>query len=211
MDAYAPTVSLLLQQLPQHEEEEPIPGAKKFLELLKAAEKPLYEGRAMSLLKAVARLTNLKCEYNLPYRAVNGIASFMKDICPNNNDMVGNYYETKKLLAGLELPHCKIDVCPNSCMLFWKKTDGLDRCSICDEERYLRTSKERRHIPRKQLIYFPIGPRLQRLYATKKTAENMRWHHEHKCPPRVMTHPSDSEAWKHLTLPILHLLPNHVM
>jgi len=112
--------------------------------------------------------------------------------------MVGNYYEVKKLLAGLQLPHRKIDVCPNGCMLFWNEADGLHRCSFCDERRYLGTNKEGRQIPRKQLIYFPIGPRLQRLYATKKTAENMRWHHEHKRPPGVMAHPSDSEAWKHL-------------
>jgi len=176
MDAYAPTASLLLQELPQHEEKEPILEAKRFLQLLKAVERPLYEGCVMSLLKAVARLINLKCEYNLPRRAVDGIASFMKEIFPNNNDMVGNYYEIKKLLAGLELPHRKIDVCPNGCMLFWKETEGLDRCSICDEGRYLRTSKEGRQIPRKQLLYFPIGPRLQCLYATQKTAKHMRWH-----------------------------------
>jgi len=42
----------------------------------------------------------------------------MKEICPNNNDMVDNYYEIKKLLAGLELLHHKIDVYPNGCMLF---------------------------------------------------------------------------------------------
>jgi len=104
----------------------------------------------------------------------------------------------KKLLAGPQLPHHKIDVCPNGCMLFWKGAKGLDRCSFCDEGRHLRTSKQRRQIPRKQLIYFPIGPQLQRLYATKKTAESMRWHHEHKRPPGVMAHPSDSKAWKHL-------------
>ena len=112
--------------------------------------------------------------------------------------MVGNYYEVKKLLAGLQLPHRKIDVCPNGCMLFWKEADGLDRCSFYDERRYLRTSKDGRQIPKKQLIYFSIGPRLQRLYATKKAAESMRWHHEHKCPPGFMAHPYDSEAWKHL-------------
>jgi len=128
----------------------------------------------MSLLKAVARLTNLKCEYNLPHRVIDGIASIMKEICPNNNDMSSNYYEVKKLLAGLKLPHRKIDVFRNGCMLFWKEADGLDKCSICDEGRYLRMSKEGRQIPRKQLIYFSIGPRLQRLYAIKKIAENMR-------------------------------------
>jgi len=177
---------------------EPIADAKKFLQLIQAAERPLYEGCEMSLLKAVAQLANPKCEYDPPHRAVDGIVSFIKDICQNNNDMVGNYYEMKKLLAGLQLPHHKIDVCPNGCMLFWKGAEGLDRCSFCDEGRYLRTSKQGRQIPRKQLIYFPIGPRLQRLYATKKTTESMRWHHEHKRPLGVMAHPSDSEAWKHL-------------
>ena len=59
-------------------------------------------------------------------------------------------------------------------------------------------SKEGKLTPWKQLIYFPIDPRLLRLYATKNIAENMTWHHEHKCSPGVMSHPSDSEAWKHL-------------
>jgi len=55
-------------------------------------------------------------------------------------------------------------------------------------------SNDRRQILRKQLIYFLIGPRLQRLYAMKKTVENIRWHHKHKRRPRVMAHPSNSEA-----------------
>jgi len=118
MAAYAPMTSLMLQEATHQEEEEPNAEAKRFVQLLKAAEKPLYEGCPMSLLKAVARLTNLKSEFNLPHRAVDGIASFMKEICPNNNEMAGDYYEIKKLLAGLELPHRKIDACPNGCMLF---------------------------------------------------------------------------------------------
>ena len=39
-------------------EEEPFLDAKRFIQLVQAAEKPLYEGSNMSLLKAVARLTN---------------------------------------------------------------------------------------------------------------------------------------------------------
>lgn len=67
MDAYAHTTSLLLQELPHHEQHEPIPEAKRFPELLKTPERPLYEGCEMSLLKDVARLTNLKCECNLSH------------------------------------------------------------------------------------------------------------------------------------------------
>ena len=67
MDAYTPVTSLLLQEATLNTTHEPIPEAKRFLQLLQAAEKPLYEGCEMSLLKAVARLTNLKSEYNLPH------------------------------------------------------------------------------------------------------------------------------------------------
>jgi len=66
-NAYSPVTSLMLQEAMHQEEQEPNAEAKRFLELLKAAEKPLYEGCQRSLLKAVARLTNLKCEFNLPH------------------------------------------------------------------------------------------------------------------------------------------------
>jgi len=55
----------------------------------------------MSLLKAVARLTNLKCEFNLPLRAVDRIPLLMKEMCPNDNEMSLNFYETKRLSASL--------------------------------------------------------------------------------------------------------------
>jgi len=95
----------------------------------------------MSLLKVGTRLTNLKCEFDLPHLAVDGIASLMKAMCPNDNEMTTNFYETKKLLAGLELPHHKIHVYPNGCMLFWKDADDLENCSVSGAERYIKETK----------------------------------------------------------------------
>ena len=129
---------------------------KRLLEFLKA-HRGHCEGCQLSLLKAIAQLTNLKCGYNIPHQAVDGIASFMREICPNNDNMVGNYDEVKKLLTGLELPHRKIDIYPDGCMSFWKETDGLDRFSICNVGRYLRMSKEGRQIP--CLLYTSPSPR----------------------------------------------------
>ena len=106
MDVYAPMMSLLMPGATSNEDQEPIPEAKRFMQLLQAVEKPLYEGCEMSLLKAAARLTNLKYEYNLPHRVVDAIAALMKEICSDTNDMAGNYYEIKKLLAGL---NCHIE------------------------------------------------------------------------------------------------------
>lgn len=81
--------------------------------MLKGAKKPLYDGCNLSLLSLAARSTNIKCEYDVPHKAIDNIASLIKEIWPNDNKMTDTFYKTRKLLNGLELPHQKIDVCPN--------------------------------------------------------------------------------------------------
>jgi len=80
----------------------------------------------------------------------------------------------------------------------WKDTVEFEKCTICGAERWFtRKTVRGKKIPKKVLIYFPIGPRLQRLYATKNVAEHMTWHHEHQRTDNFMEHPSDGKAWKH--------------
>ncbi|XP_021867293.1 uncharacterized protein [Spinacia oleracea] len=177
--------------------EEPLPEYKKFFDMLKAAEEPLYDGCKLSLLSVAARITNLKCEYNMPNKAIDDVASLVKEICPEINYMTDTFSRTRKLLDGLELPHHRIDVCPNGCMLFWKEHKDLNECLICKANRYKTSRSKSKRSLRKVLFYLPIAPRLQRLYATKSTAEQMRWHAENPRVEGVMSHPSDGEAWKH--------------
>ncbi|XP_048498370.2 uncharacterized protein LOC104900813 [Beta vulgaris subsp. vulgaris] len=146
-------------------EEEPNDEAEKFFELLKAADSPLYEGSKVSVLEISSRIISLKCEYNLPHRCVDGFASLFNEVIPNNNQMSTTFYDTKKVLKGLQLPHEKIHACRNGCMLFWKGDAHLVKCSVCECDRYKKTPKGKL-IPEKVLTYFPIKPRLQRLYAT---------------------------------------------
>nr|GEW13436.1 hypothetical protein [Tanacetum cinerariifolium] len=52
-------------------------------------------------------------------------------------------------------------------------------------------------VPKKVLCYFPIIPRLQRLYKSSHTANEMIWHATEKCTePGKMQHPVDGKAWK---------------
>lgn len=74
----------------------------------------------------------------------------------------------------------------------------MDVCSICGAQRYIGKTVRGQKIPKKVLFYFPIGPRLQRLYETKNVAEHMMCHHEHPHIEGFMEHPGDGEAWKHL-------------
>ena len=46
----------------------------------------------------------------------------------------------------------------------------------------------------------PLKSRLQRLYASRSSAEHMRWHYEHRREDDVLYHPSDGAAWKHFNL-----------
>ncbi|XP_058009346.1 uncharacterized protein LOC131183171 [Hevea brasiliensis] len=52
-----------------------------------------------------------------------------------------------------------------------------------------------KRIPKKILRYFPLKPRLQRLFMSTKTASLMRWHKDKRVDDGVMRHPADSMAW----------------
>jgi len=98
----------------------------------------LYDGCQSSLLSIAVRITNLKCEYNISNRVVDGSTSLIKDICLDDNKFAYTFYGTKKLLAGHEIPHERIDVCPKRCMLFCKEAAHLDKCEVCHVDCYLR-------------------------------------------------------------------------
>ena len=114
-----------------------------------------------------ARLINLKCEYNIPHRAIDGFALLPKDIYHDDNRMTEIFYATKKILAGLKMPHERINVCPKGCMLFWKDVAYLDKCKVCYAQWYRNKTLKGKLTAKKQMIYFPLTPRLQRLYARR--------------------------------------------
>ncbi|XP_047949378.1 uncharacterized protein LOC125195243 [Salvia hispanica] len=61
---------------------------------------------------------------------------------------------------------------------------------------------EKRKIAQNVLWYFPVKPRLQRLFMSTKTASDMRWHAENLTKDGYMRHPADSSAWN--TFDTLH-------
>ena len=86
-------------------------------------------------------------------------------------------------------------------MLFWKQEKNLDFCKICNVSRWKTnahspTGNQRKKVPRKVLRHFPLIPRLQKLYAVKSTAKDMRWHAEERHDDGILRHPADSDAWK---------------
>ncbi|XP_065867486.1 uncharacterized protein [Euphorbia lathyris] len=184
-------------------EEEPNPESKKFFAMLSSLDEELYPGcDNHSVLSMMARLLNIKSENHITERCFDSILELLHEALPSGNKMAKNFYETKKLIQGLGLPVEKIDCCVRWCMLYWRVDNALLNCKVCGHARYKtrRGSGKHKMIPFRKMFYFPLTPRLRRLYASRATAEHMRWHHEHVCDEGTMCHPCDSEAWKHFNI-----------
>jgi hypothetical protein len=98
----------------------------------------------------------------------------------------------------LSLGYQKIDLCPNFCMIYYLENAEMTECMTCGHSRYKpRTDMGKNLMAYKKLRYFPITPRLQRLFMSPRTAEHMIWHQSHNTVDGVMVHPFDGEAWKH--------------
>ena len=83
-----------------------------------------------------------------------------------------SFYEAKKTINKLGLHYTKIDACPNDCMLYFREDANRDFYKKCKKSRWKAkkkgtigaTSNKRKKIPAKVLRYFPLKPRLQRMF-----------------------------------------------
>jgi len=103
-----------------NEDEKPNIDAKKFYEMLNAANQPLYSGcrEGLSKLSLAARMMNIKTDHNLPESCMNEWADLFKEYLLEENVSAGSYYEIQKLVYSLGLPSEMIVVCINNCMIY---------------------------------------------------------------------------------------------
>ncbi|WCJ39870.1 hypothetical protein M5689_020822 [Euphorbia peplus] len=192
----------LEEPIPQYE---PNDEASKFLKLLEDAKQKLYPGcENFSKLSFVVKMFQIKCLHGLSDTSFNSIMKLFKEALPTGETLPANFYETKKMIRALGLGYKKIHACENDCMLFWKENSKAESCLVCGESRWknisnssnvAKLSKRGKCIPRKVLRYFPLKPRLQRLFMSSKTAEDMTWHHNQRVKDKILRHPADSDLW----------------
>ncbi len=94
----------------------------------------------------------------------------------------------------------KIDACENDCMLYYKENSKANQCSVCHHSRWKTNNKDSKgngkKVSWKVLRYFPLKPRLQRLFMSMKIAADIRWHHDERLNDGVLRHPANAKAWK---------------
>lgn len=178
--------------------QEPNADAQKFYRLLKQYQEPLtVEGTTMSKLSYIVKLLHLKVLNKWSDSSFDSLLKLQRQAF--GTELPDSYYEAKKLIKDLGLDFQKIDACQNDCILYWKEYENLNECPTCGLSRWKsfdKGSSKAVKVPHKVLRYFPLKPRLQRLYMSRKTAKDMIWHKEDKCNDNIMRHPRDSFAWK---------------
>ena len=106
----------------------------------------------------------MKSEHHMSDRCFDDVCQLMKELLPVDNIMPDNFYNTKKLVKGLGLPVEKIDSCYNGCMIFWGEDSNLTCCKFCVHA-WFKPGRQGsvgqvKHVPFKQMYYFPLTPRL---------------------------------------------------
>ena len=138
---------------------------RHFDKLEEDAKRELYlDYTDYSILKLVIEMLNVKVMTNLSNKRLDMMLELLTKVLLKSNLVPRSTYEAKKILRDLGMSYEHIDACKNDCALFWKENENLDKCLVCEAPRYKDTRAQGKMIPHKVLRYFPLTPRLRRLY-----------------------------------------------
>jgi len=166
-----------------------------FVKVLEDAKHALCPGSVQSRFSFLVRLLHIKSYYRVSNTTFSAFLKLLSGSFPNCC-LPDSYDKAKKYLKELGLGYELIDVCDNNCVLFRKGLEKHDICPKCKESRWVDGDATKR-IPKKILRYFPLIPRLKRMFANKATSEETRWHKDKRVAvENEMTHPADGLAWK---------------
>ncbi|KAL6219265.1 hypothetical protein ACLB2K_012471 [Fragaria x ananassa] len=146
--------------------------AQKFYKLLEDANTDLFLGARVKKLEFLVRLYDIKSSHSNSDGSFEETLDLLRDTFPKSTILPKNFHKTKKLIKDIGLSYENIDACPND-------YGGKPKAA-------------------KTLRYFPLAPRLQRLYMSRHTADDMSWHSKIRTKDGVLRHPADSPAWAHL-------------
>ncbi|GJR70997.1 zinc finger, PHD-type containing protein [Tanacetum coccineum] len=148
----------------------------------------------------MAKFTYFKVKGKLTDSIFNEMLEFFQNVFPTAKGykLPPSYYAIKKTFKTIGLGYESIHACVNDCFLFRGDANkDVHFCPVCNTSRWKDSNTPGKKVPKKVLRYFPIIPRLQRLYKSSHTAKEMTWHATGKCTePGKMQHPVDGRAWK---------------
>lgn len=182
--------------------------AAKLQRMIDDHQKLLYPGcqQGHKKLGTTLEFVQWKAKNGVSDKAFQGMLNIVKKILPENNELPSTTYEAKQIICPLGLDVQKIHACPNDCILYrGDEYEKLDACPVCEALRYkirrddpgdVEGQSPKKRVPAKVMWYFPIIPRLKRLFRNKANAKLMRWHKEDRKEDEMLRHPADGAQWR---------------
>ena len=159
-----------------------------------AATLPLYEDSTLSMLCATLLIVNCCKTHGVSNTFTNELLMLLSmSILPAGNCLPKTEYEASKILRRLGLSYNMIHACPNGCCLFKGDLEDVEKCPVCEHDRYRRCGRSR--VPTLILRHFPLIPQLQRMFSSKKLSKLNVWHYFNKSVDGKMRHTADSPQW----------------
>nr|AAX92775.1 transposon protein, putative, CACTA, En/Spm sub-class [Oryza sativa Japonica Group]ABA93319.1 transposon protein, putative, CACTA, En/Spm sub-class [Oryza sativa Japonica Group] len=185
-------------------------GAHKLDKMLEDHRTSLYPGceQGHKKLDTTLEFLQWKTKNGVSDKSFGDLLKLVKNILPEGNKLPETTYEAKKIVCPLGLVVQKIHACPNDCILYrGEEYENLEACPICKALRYkIRRDDQgevdgqltKKRIPAKVMWYFPIIPRLRRLFRNKGNARMMCWHAEERQQDGMLRHPADGSQWRNI-------------
>ncbi|KAJ9538028.1 hypothetical protein OSB04_030761 [Centaurea solstitialis] len=144
---------------------------QEFAELFQEVETELYPGCTwLSSLNFLAKMLQMKVMNKWTNSSFDQLLEFLKFAFPKENTIPASHYEAKKKMRKI----------------------GLGYQSI-----HRDSNTKGKKVAQKVLRYFPLTPRLKRMYSSRHIAKDMTWHATgQSTEDGTMHHPVDGVAWK---------------
>ncbi|XP_060195087.1 uncharacterized protein LOC132624303 [Lycium barbarum] len=174
--------------------------AKRFFKLLEEEKQELYPGcEKFTKLSFTIRLYLLKCLHGLSNVAFLDMLDLLKEAFPFAQ-LPESFPKAKNIINDLGLGYDEIHACPNDFIMFWNDNAKVDNCFVCGSSRWKNVGvgsvNASSKIPAKVLRYFPLKPKLRRIFMCSEITIAMRWHATERPKDGNIRHPADGEAWK---------------
>ncbi|GKB34845.1 hypothetical protein Tco_0879787, partial [Tanacetum coccineum] len=178
----------------------------EFEELLSRSTQKLYPGCDMTTLEFTSEISHIKVLHKISDAGFNKILALLQKACSPSKgyNFPSSYYEIKKTYKKIGLGYESIHACINDCFLFWGSEENkkMPNCPICKASRWKDPKKTKgKKVANKVVRYFPLTPRLQRMFNTKHIAKWMTWHATGQSKENgKMNLPCDGIAWKYFDM-----------
>ena len=166
--------------------------------LIRESTDPVFPGCHENRIQCGIVLMSLASVYGVSDAFISALLTYLAgSLLPKTNILPRTAYELKNLIRKMGLQHQRIHSCPEGHVLYEGPENGeLQNCPTCQRSRYISGSTT---VPAAVTRYFPLVPKLIRIYRCPKLASLLEYHASSVFDGKSMTSVAHSYQWREIT------------